>query len=221
MTSFFGIDTTDRAETQKTPTRRASIFVQDTPSEVLEFDASVSETHSGDATVTDHPVEEGGDITDHVRRSPESIQINGIVSNHPIIAAVDDELNAQPSVPDGDPSSRAEDAYDFLRKGKDAGTVWGLSTTLRDYSNMVITALSVVRDKDTGNIVDVNLTAREIIIAQTETVDVPEPEQPERKKKQKLGKKNKPATSPATETKTKSLGVRIFSALGESNPVGF
>lgn len=190
--------------------QRASIFTQDNPLEALEFDASVSEIHSGDTSVTDHPVEEGSDITDHVRRNPESLQINAIVTNHPILIAR--SLRVLPSVRGGDPDSRAEDAYGFLKEHKDAGTVMGLSTTLRDYKNMVITALSVSRDSTTGNIVDISLTVREIIVAQTETVDTPEPTNPARKKKNKLGKKTKP--NAAAGTKTSSLLAKIFSAFG-------
>ena len=35
--------------------------------DTLELDAAIAEMHSGANEVTEHPVEDGGDITDHVR----------------------------------------------------------------------------------------------------------------------------------------------------------
>lgn len=48
------------------------------------IDVSIREQHNKSAEVTRHPVEEGADITDHVRLQPDQIQIEGIVTNQPI-----------------------------------------------------------------------------------------------------------------------------------------
>src|SRR4051812_43565615 len=47
-------------------------------------DVSISEKHSLSAAVTEHPVESGSNITDHVRPEPRVIQIEGLVTNHPV-----------------------------------------------------------------------------------------------------------------------------------------
>lgn len=47
------------------------------------IDVSISEKHQLSAEVTDHPVEDGSNITDNVRPQPRSVQIEGLVSNHP------------------------------------------------------------------------------------------------------------------------------------------
>jgi hypothetical protein len=52
---------------------------------IVELDASLSETHSMSAEVTNHPVEEGSEISDHIRKQPDSIQISGVVSNTPLV----------------------------------------------------------------------------------------------------------------------------------------
>lgn len=49
----------------------------------IRVDATVAETHSFVNTVTDHPVERGAAITDHVRPDPVRISISGMISNHP------------------------------------------------------------------------------------------------------------------------------------------
>ena len=191
-------------------TKRVSIFPQATPLDFLEFDGSIQETYGGDATITDHPVEEGSDITDHIRRKPETFMVHGIVSNHPIITAR--SLRAKPSIRGGDPNTRAEDAYGFLLGLKNNGTLVGASTTLRDYTNMAIASMPVTRDAVTGNILDVTVHLREIIIAQTEKVAAPEPVNVARKNKVKLGKKPKTPATPAVDTKTRSAFIKIGNA---------
>jgi hypothetical protein len=47
------------------------------------IDVSLSETHSLSADVTEHPVEDGVNITDHVRPQPRTVQVEGLVTNHP------------------------------------------------------------------------------------------------------------------------------------------
>lgn len=48
------------------------------------LDASLEELHISDSEVTTHPVEEGSDITDHVRPKADAIRLTGVVSNQPI-----------------------------------------------------------------------------------------------------------------------------------------
>lgn len=47
-------------------------------------DVSVRESHGLSADVTEHPVEEGADITDHIRAKPRTFSIEGLISNTPI-----------------------------------------------------------------------------------------------------------------------------------------
>jgi hypothetical protein len=48
------------------------------------IDVSVRESHEVTADVTRHPVEEGTDISDHIRPEPRTISIEGLVTNHPL-----------------------------------------------------------------------------------------------------------------------------------------
>lgn len=48
------------------------------------IDVSVREQHNSSAEVTKFPVEEGADITDHVRLSPNQVVIEGVVTNQPL-----------------------------------------------------------------------------------------------------------------------------------------
>ena len=48
------------------------------------IDVSIREQHDLQAEATRHPVEEGADVTDHVRENPDTVQIEGVVTNQPI-----------------------------------------------------------------------------------------------------------------------------------------
>jgi hypothetical protein len=50
------------------------------------IDVSISEQHGSSAEVTRHPIEDGADVTDHVRILPDTISIEGLVTNQPLEA---------------------------------------------------------------------------------------------------------------------------------------
>jgi len=197
---------------------KASVFDQNATGNSVTFDASVNEDHSGTSTTTDHPVENGSDITDHVREEPDTLTMNVIVSNHPIVLL--NSLLGTPASTGGDNKTRAEDAYDFLRDLKKTKKAVGIKTTLRTYEDMQITAISVGRDSGRGNIVDMTLSFRKIIIAETETVAAPT--RPVKPGTQSTGKKQKPPSSAATATKSQGLLQKTFNSVGKffSTPAG-
>ncbi len=48
------------------------------------IDVSVKEEHGVSAEVTEHPVETGSNVADHIRPNGRTITIHGLVTNHPI-----------------------------------------------------------------------------------------------------------------------------------------
>lgn len=119
------------------------------------LDASVSETHQADVDVTEHPVEIGSAIADHIRPKPETVVIEGLISNTPM-----PDANAATSVLESNgfryasrstqEGSRAGQGYADLVALKDAGSLISVVTGLRTYDNMAITSLSVPRTPQTG-----------------------------------------------------------------------
>jgi len=167
---------------------------------LVTFDASVSEQHTKTAEVTSYPVEDGVDITDHIRRQPEEVAINGIVSNTPIcyLASL---LAPSPLKNDlTSASERAELAYSEMQRVMDSGELVSVVTSLRDYDNMAIISLSVTRDAANGNVLNANVTMREVILAITQTAEAPpDPVEPARKGVQNQGAQTAtaaPATTP-------------------------
>ena len=66
--------------------------------QAVRFDVVFSENLDSTSEITDHPVEEGQAVTDHVRPAPERFSIVGFVSNHPLRRnpGVEDIVNFEP-----------------------------------------------------------------------------------------------------------------------------
>lgn len=127
------------------------------PAGAVEFDATLSESHTAGNEITKHPVEVGSDITDHIRRQPEKLTLQGIVSNTPLVFLA--SLTESPT--------RAEEAYEKLKEIKDNGQLISVVTTLRQYDNMALVNMSVVRDVQNGNVLNATLELEEILTAET------------------------------------------------------
>jgi hypothetical protein len=178
----------------------------------IEIEASVSESHRRSAEVTAHPVERGADVVDHIRFNPRELDMVGVISNTPIMVAA--SLQAQPSVPGGDPRSRAEDAYRELENLMEAGALCKITTTLFSYEDMALVALSTPRDAPRGNIAELQMTWREVRFAETLRVDAPVPSSPARGNNINAGKQAANAAKDAEAEKATSLLSKIKVSLG-------
>lgn len=102
--------------------------------DTLSVDVTLREGHGRTAETTDHPIEKGADITDHVRKKPRTYTIEGYVTNTPLTGT-----------PDGGIAQATYDALDAL-----VGRVVTVKTRFKTYQNMVLTQLDVPRDRGTG-----------------------------------------------------------------------
>ena len=176
---------------------------QKTTIDVITVDATVSETHSSEVEVTDHPVETGADITDHARPKPDQIQLDCIISNTPMPGA-NDPLTQKTQ--DGVVfSSRGEldtslaaQAYNDLLDLKNHGTLIDVSSQLRRYENMVLKSLSVPVDAKTGQALRFTATLKEVTIVSNKETSVDD----KGKKGTDLGKKAAPPASAAEKDKS-------------------
>lgn len=55
----------------------------------LTLDATVHEVHTSTSTVTDHPVERGANVADHIRPDPDQLTMEAWISNTPHFLPVD------------------------------------------------------------------------------------------------------------------------------------
>lgn len=149
---------------------------------LLQLDAGISERHSYRNRVTKYPVEEGLDITDHIKQEPESFVLEGIVSNSPI-AQIPFLSDYNAIVNQG--NDRVMSSYEALlliagRKmvkeptmtGADENTatkplVVDIAANLRVFNDMVIEDLDFDFDAKTGDALPFKATACRIVKVST------------------------------------------------------
>lgn len=145
---------------------------------LVQFDASLTETHTKRNTIPSHPVESGTNISDHIRQEPDEITLQGVVTDHPIVYLASETA---PSPLDGDltaANDRADLAYAEMQRVMADGELVSIVTTLREYENMGITEMTVQRDSANGNVFNATIAAREVRIVTTEVTEAPVPENP-------------------------------------------
>lgn len=121
-------------------------------------DAVVSETHTRSNTVTDHPVEEGVNVSDHSRPEPDTLQVEMYISDTPtsleqtqraqkfmqqagLNAGATTQGNSQISEVPG--YSRA--VRDRLDQYRLQATLLTVTTAIKTYTSMVVQSISETR----------------------------------------------------------------------------
>jgi hypothetical protein len=179
------------------------------------LDASVREVHSVSGQVSEHPVEKGIDIVDHYRVLPRGIEIEGIVTNTPIVKGIPGAtlVNSVVGLIQGD-TDPASNAWNELQRFFDDAVVVVITTSLRTYENMVITDLSVTRNTKQAQGIFFVATAREVRFVDTEVGEaITIPTTPVGQKTKSAGKKTNAAANTAQGTQSSSL-LKSFQGLG-------
>src|SRR6266850_6876576 len=133
--------------------------------DVITVDAAMTETHTLEAEVTEHPVEQGANITDHIRPKLKRYTIDGIISNTPIgpTGELSDALHTGalalgvtlPNFPtsydldlarSAGATTRAKATFEKLVELVDAGQPIIIHSPLKDYPNMALESVQVIRD---------------------------------------------------------------------------
>lgn len=128
----------------------------------LVLDARIDENHQLSNDVTQYPVEEGSNITDHVRNRPFVLTMTGHVTDSPIeYFDLSEDLNNQ----EGETRSRS--AFDQLITLYNDKSLVDVQTTLNLYQNMVIQDLIIPRNSSIGQ--ELRFTATLIQITKTRT----------------------------------------------------
>jgi len=123
----------------------------------ITFDAVVEERHEDQWEMTEHPVEVGSTITDHIYKLPSSIDITAFTS-----------MGSQQNTTQD--SSFLKTLYNSLLAL--GGALLPVQTGKRIYKNMAIRSLRVDTDKRTENVLSVSVSMQEIIFATTTLVTV-------------------------------------------------
>lgn len=124
----------------------------------LIFDVTIEESHTDELEISDHPVEQGAQITDHSFKKPSGLTIKAGQSNSSGEQAGD---------------LRTVEAYNALLKLQSDREPFDVITGKRAYKNMLVKSLSVTTDRVTENVLMFTAELREILIANVRVVSVP------------------------------------------------
>lgn len=140
-------------------------FVRNGAADSIVFDATISESHTHDADVTENPVETGSAITDNVRAKPAQLKIETLITDYSITAR-GNGIGAAPE------AGRAQKVFDLLTLLKDEGIRIEVTTSARSYTGMVIRSVTVPRDKAIAGALRFSIQMIEIRTVSSETTSV-------------------------------------------------
>lgn len=143
----------------------------------LDVEVAISETHESAVQVTQNPVENGVDITDHVQVLPRKLQIEGAISDTPIsfLSGVRSVLSgAFNLLTTGDfGKSSTATAYDTLRNILNTKEIVEIATGFDLYENMIMTSLRVPRDANSGSVMRFIATFQEVVTVSSSLIAIP------------------------------------------------
>lgn len=127
---------------------------------VVEFQADLTnrELHERSAEVTSHPIETGATISDHVITQPDKILLEGFITDTPVAI-----FAAQ--------QGRTQNGFDILNEAFNAREPIQIVTGFGIYENMIITRLTLPRERPSS--MQFILEATRVIIAGTQTALLP------------------------------------------------
>lgn len=162
----------------------------------LALDCTVTETHTATSTVTEHPVESGANITDHIRPDPVQLSITGIVSDTPIgsrqVQRSIEVGGASVQVTQQEPPSSATGfgraAWAKLDAIRTAAKPVKVVTRDKTYESMALVSLSVPKESKTGGALYFTAQFKQVRIVFNRSTKVVVAKAPKSHKKQDTGK---------------------------------
>jgi len=130
----------------------------------ITLDATVEERHEYSAGVTDHPIEAGGFVTDHVFENPRIVQVTGEITDSPV----------QLFSVLGGLSKRSVEAHDQLKALYHLKQRVTLVTGLSIYTDMVMDTLTFPKNQQTGRRLQFTANFKETRFVSSEVVGVAE-----------------------------------------------
>lgn len=134
------------------------------------MDLAVSESHSFTSEVSEHPVESGANIADHIRPLPEDVDLECIVSDTPIGTIASDPTRQRAGADSPLPS---EDAYAHLLAIRNARRPVTIETSLGVFTSMALVSLTVPRSVETSGGLFFSASFHRIVVAENRRVLVP------------------------------------------------
>lgn len=152
------------------PTIPVSLFYREDGWSVgeISLDIILSEGHSLNAAVTQHPVQDGTTISDHITILPRNGTLRALVSNFSLAAASSNKAetwqdvyeqgeDAQKSLP-----NRAADTWEKLKELVKRRELVKVVTALEVYEEVALTRVETARDEDTGDALEIEIDYEQV-----------------------------------------------------------
>lgn len=133
--------------------------------------ATLEEVLTDTLEVTNHPVELGAEISDHAYMRPAEVVLRCGWSN----SSFESIIGTVTALFDGGGLSMDDyitNIYSQLLALQQSFMPFDITTSKRQYTNMLITGLQVTTDNKTNNVLMVTATCRQIIIVETQVTNV-------------------------------------------------
>lgn len=154
--------------------------------QTLELDAIISQQHSFDADVTQHPVEKGAQPSDHIQPKAEVISLEAVIAEWRVGDPLP-PLGVKPS------PVRVPAAQKALLRIRDTGTLVTLRGADREVSNLAVSGLRMSFGAKGNNTLRFSCTLTQVRFVETRSAAIQKrTKTPKAKKKKDEG--NKPTT---------------------------
>lgn len=134
----------------------------------ISLDLILTETHSLNAVVTQHPVQDGSTISDHITILPRSGTMRVLVSNFSLSTAEGDaradwdEIYDQGEAAQKSLPNRAEDVWEKLKDLVKTRELVKVVTSLEVYEDVALTRVETTRDGDTGDALEIDIDYEQV-----------------------------------------------------------
>ena len=202
---------------------QGSLFFQDESFGLSElpFDLLIDESHGIEFDITDHAVENGSSVSDHVSERLRSVSVTGLFTNHPMgtdrryYVNDDETVNERPDTVNIEGrqavTNTSRERFEKLKEIARRRNQVRLVTAMEVYEAMVIESVSADRGPDDGESIKFTMKLREVKTAKLQAVTVngtwnpPAPPVQETEPQQKMSKKESKGKVSATEKTSVTL----------------
>ena len=150
----------------------------------LPFNLFISEDHELNFRVSEHTLQDGATVTDHVHREPYKVTVEGMFTNHPLKKLEEtNEVKFKDSYATSEVKSTLSNTalanFEKVKELAKKREPVRLVCSLEVYPKMIITSIKAQRDSKSGSSIRFTMTLQEIKTVSLKTVTMSYSFQPE------------------------------------------
>jgi hypothetical protein len=134
-------------------------------------DAFMVERYQFSNSVTDIPVEEGSNISDHIIENPDVIHVEAFIGNTAFEVIVNDG-NSISNLQAPDRMARVQQAYQALKRMAKQRKTFDVVLGLETFTGMAITKFDIDRDVETGANLPFTMEFKKLKIVHSDTTQI-------------------------------------------------